>query len=293
VKHYLILARGLCLTLATVLLAAPVVAQTAPDPQQQKRLVEQKLKLVETLANSPAANAAATSSDTEVAGLIERGRGLLKEAREAIAAARFDEAGKTLDEALRSVSRANSRSSGNLAESAQKQKLQEMSEQVTSYRASMVEMTKNPKIASEAQAALQRVDALADEGRKLAAGGRMGDANKKMADAYKLAIEEISRLRSGDVVTMSLKFDSPAEEYAYEQKRFQSNEILVGMMVSQGRADGGKQNMVDGFVQEAKKLKDEAASLATAKNHKEAVAMMEKAYLQLNRALQTMGVPAF
>ena len=292
-KRNTILAKGLCLGVATLLLAGPLAAQTAPDPEQQKRLAEQKLKLVETLANSPAAQAAATGADAEAAALIERGRALLKEAREAIAATQFGEASKALDEALRNVSRANNRNAGSLADSAQKKKLQDMAEQVTSYRASMVEMTKNPKIAAEAQSALQRVDALADEGQKLATAGRMGDANKKMADAYKLAIEEISRLRSGDVVTMSLKFDTPADEYAYEQKRFQSNEILVGMMVSQGRADGGKQRLVDGFVQEAGKLKDEATSLATAKSHKEAVAVMEKAYMQLNRALQTMGVPAF
>jgi hypothetical protein len=289
VSQRLILALGL----AALVLAGPLGAQTAPDPEQQKRLAEQKLKLVETLANSPAAQAAASGADSEAAGMIERGRALLKDAREAIAAQRFDEAGKALDEALRTVSRANSRNAGSLADSAQKQKLQDMTDQVTSYRASMVEMTKNSKIATEAQAALQRVDALADEGRKLAAAGRLGDANKKMADAYKLAIEEISRLRSGEVVTMSLKFDTPADEYAYEQKRFQSNEILVGMMLSQGRAEGNTRRLVDGFVQEAGKLKDEAAGLAAAKNHKEAISVMEKAYMQLNRALQSMGVPAF
>jgi hypothetical protein len=274
-------------------LTVPAAAQTAPDPEQQRRLAEQKLKLVEMLVNAPAAKAAAASKDAETIGLIERGRSLLGSAREALAAQRYPEAGTALDEALRSVSKANSRNSGGLSDSVQKQRLQDMSEQVATYRGSLVEIVKTPKNGTEAQSALNRVDALADEAKRLATAGRLGDANKKMAESYKLAVEEISRLRAGEVVTMSLKFNSPAEEYAYEQKRFQSNEILVNMMIADGRADGDKRRMVDGFVQEAGKLKSDAISQAINNNHKEAVAAMEKAFTQLNRALQTMGVPAF
>jgi hypothetical protein len=65
------------------------------------------------------------------------------------------------------------------------------------------------------------------------------------------------------------------------------------MMIAEGRADGDKRRMVDGFVQEAGKLKSDAVSQAINNNHKEAVTAMEKAFTQLNRALQTMGVPAF
>ncbi len=274
-------------------LALPAAAQTAPDPEQQRRLVEQKLKLVEMLVNAPAAKAAAASGDGEAAGLIERSRGLLANAREALAAERYPDAAKTLDEALRNVSRANSRNAGGLSDSVQKQRLQDMGDQVATYRSSLVELARHPQKGAEAQASLVRVDGLAEEAKRLAAAGRLGDANKKMAESYKLAVEEISRLRAGEVVTMSLKFNSPAEEFAYEQKRLQSNEILVNMMIAEGRADGDKRRMVDGFIGEAGKLKSEAANLAIGGNHKEAVTAMEKAFTQLNRALQTMGVPAF
>jgi len=278
---------------AFIALAMPAAAQTAPDPDQQRRLVEQKLKLVEMLVNSPAAQASAASKDGETASLIERGRSLLKNAREALAAQRPADAAQALDEALRSVAKANSRNAGGLSDSVQKQRLQDMGEQVATYRGSLVDLAKNPKVGAAAQAALQRVDTLAEEARRLAAAGRLGDANKKMAESYKTAVEEISRLRAGEVVTMSLKFDSPIEEYVYEQKRFQSNEILVGMMIAEGRAEGDKRRMVDGFIQEAGRLKASAVDYAISNKHTEAVAAMEKAFVQLNRALQAMGVPAF
>jgi len=285
------LIRGMVLASGILTLAAS--AQTAADPDQQRRLAEQKLKLVEMLVNSPAAQAAAASGDADKAALLERSRGLLKDAREALAGQRHSDAAKALDEALRNVSKANSRNGGGLADSVQKQRLQDMGEQVATYRAALAELGKKPGVGAAAQSVLQRVDALAEEGRKLAAAGRLGDANRKMAEAYKIEVEEISRLRAGEVVTMSLKFSSPAEEYVYEQKRFQSNEILVGMMIAEGRAEGDKRRMIDGFIAEAGRLKADAISQAINNNHKEAVTSMEKAFVQLNRALQAMGVPAF
>jgi len=285
--------RRLSAGLYGLLLSASVLAQAPAEPEHQRRLAEQKLKLVEMLVNAPAARAAATSQNSEAAAAIERGRSLLGKAREALAAQRYPEAAGALDEALRSVSKANSRNSGALSESVQKQRLQDMGEQVATYRASLAETVKHPAKGLEAQAALERVDAMADEARRLAAAGRLGDANKKMAEAYKLAVEEISRLRAGETVTMALKFNSPAEEYAYEQKRVQSNEILVNMMIAEGKGGGERKAMVDGFVNEAARLKAEAAGLAGNNQHKEAVTAMEKAFTQLNRALQAMGVPAF
>lgn len=270
-----------------------VTAQTTPDPEQQRRLAGQKLKLVEMLVNSPTAQASSASTDAETAALIVRSKELLTQARGALAAQRYADAAQALDEALRSVSKANSRNAGGLSESIQKQRLQEMSEQVASYRAALAELAKLKGGAAHAQPALQRVDALADEGRKLAAAGHLGNANKKMAEAYKLSVEEIARLREGQEVVIALKFETPAEEYAYEQKRFNSNEILVGMMIAEGRAEGDKRRLVDGFMKEAARIKEDAAGLARSNRHRDAVAAMEKAVTQLNRALQSMGVPVF
>lgn len=266
--------------------------QAAPDAEQQRRLAEQKLKLVEMLLNSPKAQASGASNDSETVALVERGKTLLTQAREALAAQRHGDASKALDEALQSVSKANNRNAGGFADSVQKQRLQEMSEQVATYRASLAALVKE-KAAASAKPTLDRVDALTEESRKLAAAGHLGEANKKMAEAYKLEVEEVSRLRAGQEVVLSLKFDTPADEYAYEQKRFQSNEILVGMMIGEGRAEGDRRRLVDGFLKQAATLKEEAVTLAGANRYKDAIAIMEKATVQLNRALQSMGVPVF
>lgn len=276
-------------------MGAQAQAQSSADPEQKQRLVEQKLKLVEMLVNSPAAQATSVGREAETPALFERSRGLIKQAREAISGQRFDEAAQVLDEALRNVSKANHRIAGEvgLAESVQKKQFQDFSEQIASYQLSLQDMGKDPRNGEPARKVLARINALANEGQQLSKAGRLGDANKKMAEAYKIAVEEIARLRAGQEVVMSLKFDSPLEEFVYEQKRYQSNEILVSMMISEGRATGETRKLVDGLLNNAANLKEEAGQLSNHNDYKGAVTTMEKANGQLNRALQTMGVPVF
>lgn len=275
--------------------AGAVAAQTPGGDEQKRRLIEQKLRLVETLVNSPAASNAAYGREAETPNLVDQARKALADARTALGENRLDDASSLLNDALKSASAASRRlsSSATLSESAQRKTLSDLAEQLASYRASLVDLRKDPKIGKDATTLLERVDALKSESDRLAAAGQLGEANKKLAEAYKLAVEEIARLRAGQEVVLSLKFDTPADEYAYEQKRFASNQILVDMMISQGKAEGDRRKLVDTFLAEGRRLKGEAEALAGAGKHVDAVGLMEKAVGQLNRALQMMGVPVF
>ena len=289
--------------LATLLLLlmgllTPALAQTtAVDQTEQKRkLIEQKIRLIDMLVNSPSAKKAAASGDADAAQLVDQGRQSFEAAKQALADNRLDDATRLLDEALKSASSASrkmSPASGSLSDSAQRKTLANMAEQVATYRVSVVELTHDSRVAGQAQQLISRIDALSNESMQLAEGGRLGDANKKMAAAYRLTVEEITKLREGHEVVLSLKFETPLDEYVYEQKRFGSNLTMVDMMISEGHADGQKRKLVDGFVAEGQKLNDQAGVEASSQRHKDAVALMEKASRQLNRALQLMGVPVF
>jgi hypothetical protein len=274
-----------------VLGSMSVQAQVLSDPEQKLRLVEQKLKLVEMLVNSPAAQATSVGREADTPALFERSQEMIRQARVAISAQRYDDARRVLDEALRNVSKPSGELG--LAESIQKRHLQDFADQLAVYRPALVEMTKDPRIGSAATKLQTRIAILTDEARQLADAGRLGDANKKMAEAYKLAVEEISRLRAGQEVIMALKFDSPIEEFIYEQKRFQSNEILLSMMISEGRATSDNRKQLEVFLGQASTFRDQAGDLAHHNNHKSAVTVMEQANSQLNRALQLLGVPVF
>lgn len=266
------------------------------NPDSKQKLIEQKIRLLDMLVNSPAAKKAADSHDVDSAGLIEKGRTTFEAAKQALAEQRLDDASRMLDEALKATSaaaRKMSASGSELSESAQRKSLADMAAQVATYRAVVVDLTRDSKLAVEARQLLLRMDAMSTESQQLAASGRLGDANKKLAAVYKLSLEEISRMRAGQEIIMSLKFETPADEYAYEQKRFGSNLSMVDMLIVEGRADGQKRSLVDGFVMEGNKLKSQADTEAIGGRYKDAVTLMEKATGQLNRALQSMGIPVF
>lgn len=272
-------------------LALVVQAADAPPIEGRQRLIEQKMRLVESLIQSPAAKKAAP----EASGLVGEGEQLLQDARKALAAGDLDAAARALDAALKAATRASARNSqgSGFSESALRASFADLQEQVKTYRAAIVDLGRDGSRATEAKRLLAEVDALAGEADKLAQGQRLAEANKKLADAYKLAVEGLSRLRSGQTVTLSLKFDTPADEYAYELKRYGSNEILVDMMQADGKAQGSSAGMVTQCVGEARRLKDQAAREAAGGQHGTAVKTMEQAVQQLNRALQVMGVPVF
>lgn len=278
--------------LASLVLCSPT---TSADPNQKLVLAQQKAKLVETLINTPAMKAALEGKNPDVAARLAQSRNLLNQANAAISADRPEEAIDQLDEALRNLSKASSQLTGdkNGGIGNQKKQFDEHGLQVESYRRTLQDMTNTPQTAATARQLIIRIDAITAESRQLFDSGRQEEANKRMASAYKLAVEEISRLRNGQEVVMRLQFNSPREEFDYEQKRFYSNEILVGMLIREERATGEARKQVDAYIQSATGMKSEASTKANASDYAAAIKEMEKANQQLNRALQMMGVPVF
>lgn len=280
------------LAMAFAILAICATGVSA-ETSQKLVLAQQKAKLVEVLINAPAMRAAQDGKNPEAAALIAQSRNLLSQAGSAISLTRAEEAIEHLDEALRNLSKASSQLTSDKPGGASKKEFDEHASQIASYRRTLQDMMNTPQTATPARQLIARIDSMTTEGRKLFDSGQHDEANKRMAATYKLAVEEISRLRDGQEVVMRLHFNSPREEFDYEQKRFYSNEILVGMMIREGRASGEARKQVDSYVQEANAIKAGAASRGNAGDYAAAVKDMEKANLQLNRALQTMGVPVF
>lgn len=278
----------------SALLSAGGIAQSVEGDTSRQRMVEQKLRLVEVLLNAPAAKNAATRGG-ETQALLDASLKALGDARAALAGGNTEAAAKLADDAFKSIAMVSRRISADsaLSESAQRKNYDELSEQVATYRASVVELVRDPKTGSAAQKLLGQIDQAVTEAARLGDGRQLGEANKKLAEAYKLAVSELSRIRAGQEVVMSLKFDTPADEYAYEQKRFKSHEIMVNMLIAEGKAEGESKKLVDGLVGEGRRLMQQAAQNAEAGRYKEAVVLMEQATKQAVRALQAMGVPVF
>lgn len=270
-------------------------ADSAQNKDPRRLVIQQKLKLLEGILASPRARQAQEGGDPEAKAHYAKVQRMLEAARAALASGDLEFAGQSLDEALRTVSSTSpqgSKDSTSLSASAQRARNAELLEQIRSYRGSLADALKdgNRKAATDALAELDRLVAEAD---KQSAAGRYGEANKLLAEAYRLAVTAVSDVRSGQTVVLSLKFDTPADEFAYEQKRNRSHEMLVDMMIAEGRAEGPKRELVERYVEENRKLRANADSQAKVGDYQAAIKTMEQATSQLVRALQAVGLAVF
>lgn len=237
---------------------------------------------------------ASTADNKSSTERLEKGKNALAIARNALNSNRLDEASQALDDALRtSSSKQQLPSATSLSTDALRHTHQNLIEQVATYRAAIEDLIKQPKHGGEARKLIAHIDTKIAEAGKHTGAGDLTVANRLLSEAYQLAIAGLSRLRAGDEVVNSLNFSTPAEEYAYEIRRFESNKILVGIMIGDGKAEGAQRNMVSDLEARGVQLRIDAEALARKGEHKEAVLRMEMAIGQLNRALQIMGVPVF
>jgi len=272
--------------------AQPTTVDDAND--QRKRLIEQKLRLVESLMAAPAAVAPADSHDPELPTLLAMGKRFLERIRAALAANRLDDADLAVDEALRSAAKPANRPSAGAdgpGGRARQTVFAGLTEQVETYRIAIDDLARQGN--AQARACATRIAASQAEARKLGDTGQWTQANRVLDLAYHEAIETLSELRAGQTVTLSLSFDTPQAEYAYELKRYESTRMLADMMIDDGRAAGERRNLVEGFLRDGRKMQVVATGQARDGDHKGAITTMETAVGLMNRALQSMGVPAF
>lgn len=285
----------LAFALALAGTATAIGQAPAPSPEARRQGLEQKLKLVESLLNSPKIKQAAQGDNAEAKGNVEKAQQLVDAARAALKANELDQASPALDEALRSItaaSRPAQRAGVSLDLSAQRTRHAELTEQLRTYRASL-EQARQGSNGAPAGEAIEKIDRMSAQAAQLAEGGKLEEANKILGQAYMAAVTSLSNITAGQTVVLSLKFDTPADEYAYEQKRNHSHHMMIDMMVTEGRVHSQMRVLVDRFIDEDRRLRVEAEQQAKAGDFASAIKTMERATQQLVRALQTIGVPVY
>lgn len=287
-----VLALALFAGTGLTMLASPPARAQAADAAPSRAVVEQKLKLLESILNSPKTAQIASSGDAEAAALVSQARKGAQEARDAVAAGDLSKAGALLDLALKATSTASSRAARVGQDDAQRARNHQMLEELNSYSASLTQAVLE-KTSAEGAAAVQRIDKLVADAAQLTAAGRHAEASRLIREALNLAVATVSALRAGQTVVLSLKFDTPAEEYAYEQKRHQSNLMLVEVLVRDGKVEEGRRQMLDRFVDESTTLKSQAEQFAKAGDYPAAIKSMEKANDRLLSGLRASGLASF
>lgn len=279
------------LLLSCVLAALAAAWPVYAGAQDRSALVQQKLRLLDGLLRSPRAAEIAAGADAGAKARYQQARRIFEEA-DALHAANPAQAEPLLDSALRLISGAGAGGTGELARSRLRRQNAELAEQLGLYR-QMVADAAQRRPDPELRSALERVDELSALAAAHAGAGRLGDSNRMLAQACQAAIAAVSKVRAGETVVIDLKFATPADEYAYEQRRFRSTLMLVELKLGEEGASADGRKAVEGLASKGRDSAAQAEALAAKDEHAGAIRLMEEASRHLTRALQLLGVPAF
>ncbi len=270
-------------------------ATEAEKVDSRRATIDQKLRLSGSMLASPKMKQAFQSDNAELRAQAEKARSLLEQAREAMVGNNLEQASATLDQVLKSISAVSSlaRSGAALDMVAYRERHHEQLEQVKLFRGALLESGKDGKSAKQVGAAVAKIDALTADANGLAAANNYPEASKRLREAYLHATQELTTLRAGERVTLALKFETPADEYAYEEKVNLSHVMLLDMLMADGKTSEARRSMVNKALDENRIQNADAEREAKGGNHAAAMKILEQSTLRLKRVLQSAGVPIF
>ena len=114
-------------------------------------------------------------------------------------------------------------------------------------------------------------------------------ANSLLSQAYEKTVTAVALARDNQTIVYSLNFETAADEYAYEVRRFDGNRMVVDMMLEK-RKVGSLSELVTKYVADAEGVRESAEADAAAGNYEVAVEKMEEADKHLKRALRLLGI---
>lgn len=275
--------------------AGNACGDTAEDqsPEDQRRLIVQKLSLLQAYLKSGSIQRARQDGGIEAMALVTEAEAYLATARRSLDEDRLQDAGEALDKGLRSASMASAHMT-RPQRSAEQEKRQydKLDRQIRSYLDAIGEALKDADPKSRPDEGLARVDKLITEAARLAGTGEYRNANKLLTEAYQLTVTMVAALRKGATLVSTLSFATPADELEYERRRNGSYEMLVGILLEerQGTANPLKR-LADRYLSESRELRTQAERQAAAGDYRTAIRSMEEATGRLVRILQAGGLP--
>jgi hypothetical protein len=287
-----VLAFGL-LVLATTLAASPPVAAEVKQPafSQDAESVKSRLENVRRLVHTSSGarrvkqgDAAAQALQAEAAQHLDAAEQRYDAGNMAGANDELQAATETMFQAIRKVGWGSEHEAKHQHDYDNKRK------SLDALLSALDRVGKEKGGDAAAAASASEVRSMAQEADRLAATGRLSEAQSLLDQAYDEVKVAVEKMRGGDTLVRSLDFASPEEEYRYELDRNETHEMLLQVLLEDKQLDARAQQQVDKFVADGRRLRKKAEQEAGAGRYKDAIGTLEQATKELLRAIRSAGV---
>lgn len=277
------------------LAAAALVAMVACGAAgaQDQAAVERRLTSVETLIErSSAAKQIDAARDPQALERRNQARALHRQAAAALQGGDVAGASKLLDQAAREMmAAARAAAPEQVTGEKTRKDFDNRVESVKTLLAAQQRIAKEKGAGKDATEAARQIESLMNEANGQAQAGQIDRARATIDQAYLLAKASIGTMRRGDTLVRSLNFATKREEYDYELDRNDTHRMLVKVLLEERRASNpALDRSVQGFLDAAARLREEAESQAKGGSHDAAIKTLENSTRELVRAIRGAGV---
>lgn len=284
------LAAMLALCIAPLPVLALMASEAVAITQAQ---VNNRIEQVERLIQkSSAAQQVKQSDQPDVLAAYEELLALFDNARLEFTADHFEEANMMLTQVSRDMFEAARKTDAeDLLNRKRQQDFQNRKSSVAALLLAHDRISQEKK-QLRAHAELQEiVDRHVGKANMLAEETKFVAGRKELNIAYLEIKSSIGILRDGDTLVRSLSFATDEEEYRYELDRNDTHRMLVTILAAKKMDTNSRiKKLVQGFLQKADTLREEAEKLATIGNYARSIEQLEASTGQVMRAIRSAGI---
>jgi len=255
---------------------------------------KQKIMLAELMLQSKAAKAAAEGSNESAKNALSSANAKLQTARQELGSGRTNQALALAEEALKLVAVATQSTSNEEAAKLQRGRYTDALDSLRNFQDSHKQSFDRTVKKRGAAAAVDydhaKVDGLVSEARVLSDKAQHEKATQLLIKAERLVTQAIQSMLNAQTIVYDLNFETPADEYEYERKRFISYEELIPVAIEEKKPVEAVVKLMNTYVVKGRERKTEAEAKAKAGSYPEAIGLMLVATEEIQRALRLAGV---
>lgn len=253
--------------------------------------IRQKLRYAETLINtSDTAKRVLASDNAEARSKYQSARQHLEQAHSALDNGDLQTARSNTDDAMNQMFQAAqlvpSEHAVKIAKDRYDRMLKSIETLETSYMAALAQ-TGDP---AEPGLDLDSVRRKMTEATRLADDGKHDEANRRLNAVMNELSAALNSLHGSKTISYEMIFDSPADEYAYEVKRYLSLEEAIPLAIEQMHPDQADIDKAQSYIDRASAERREADATAGRGDHEKALLLIKDATMQVETALTVLGV---
>lgn len=137
----------------------------------------------------------------------------------------------------------------------------------------------------------QYVADLMSQAGQLQSDGDYQGARSSLNEAKRLIVDALIKVRNNETVVYTVEFQTPADEFRYENERYREYQVLGQKVLDNGDIAQSRKKLFEQLRRKSEQLSEEAVALAGQGNYPAAIGRMEDAVNKMVQGLRMLGIP--